>query len=317
MKKIIFIFIILFSNTLFATPINITVALDWYINPDHATLLVAQQQGYFKQQGLNVHFITPTQNSEPEQLVAMRQAQVAVTYQTHLILDVSAGMPLMRIATLINHPLNCIAVLASSDITHLSQLKGKIFGYSDSGMQQATMRAVLAHNGVNLHDVTLVNVKMNLVQALLSHRVDAVSGMMRNVEPVEMAQMGIKTRLFFPEQNGVPDYDELVLVINKSEINQPWLKPFVEALQQAVNYIHANPEQSWQLIAKAYPNELAPTSKMMQMNHAIWNATLPYLDLSPGVLDVLRYQQFEQFMRQQNLLKASLPVSDYAVMLRS
>ena len=38
---------------------KITVLLDWFVNPDHAPLFVAQEKGYFKDQGLEVEFIAP------------------------------------------------------------------------------------------------------------------------------------------------------------------------------------------------------------------------------------------------------------------
>ncbi len=310
MKKIISTLLFFLSTTVWASPTKITVALDWYINPDHSTLLIAQQKGYFKEQGLEVQFIAP---EDPEQLVAANQAQVAVSYQSHLLLDVAAGMPLMRIATLINHPLNCIAVLASSNITTLSQLKGKKIGYSGSAIEASLLRVMFAYHGLRVSDLTLVNVNTNLIQALLSKKIDAVSGMMRNVEPIQLAQMGYNTHLFLPEQNGVPDYDELILVVNKKNVNQPWVKPFVAALQQAVDYIHAHPQQSWQLAAKGYSDALAPAMQMARDNHAIWNATLPYLDLHPGALDVASYQRFEEFMLKQGLLKTNLTMSDYAI----
>ncbi len=33
---------------------KLTVMLDWFVNPDHAPLIDAQEKGYFKAAGLNV-----------------------------------------------------------------------------------------------------------------------------------------------------------------------------------------------------------------------------------------------------------------------
>ena len=68
---------------------------------------------------------------------------------------------------------------------------------------------------MSLSDVTLINVQMNLDQALLSGRVKAVSGVMRNVEPVQLAMIGHPTRCFKPEDYGMPTYDELILISNR------------------------------------------------------------------------------------------------------
>jgi putative hydroxymethylpyrimidine transport system substrate-binding protein len=54
--------------------------LDWYINPDHAPIMVAEQIGAFKAQGLDVKIVPP---SDPRclRMVAARQADLAITYQ--------------------------------------------------------------------------------------------------------------------------------------------------------------------------------------------------------------------------------------------
>ena len=313
MKKIVGLLFLFFVGSVSATLTPVTVALDWYINPDHAILLVAQAKGYFQQNGLKVQFVSPTESSVPEKLVALNQADVAVSYQSQLLLDVSAGMPLVRFATLINHPLDCITVLSNGPIHQISDLKGKTIGVATGTLTNALMQAVLAHNGVSLDQVHLVSVGMDLTSALEDHNVDATMGMMRNVEPVEMKQDGFETRLFFPENNGVPNYDELILLVNQSNLHQPWLKPFVRALQEAADEIQKHPQASWSLIAKTYSNILATTPEMKKTNHAIWNATLPYLAPHPGVLNVQQYQKFEQFMVDQHLLKKSIPLDTYAV----
>ena len=47
-----------------------SVALDWYPNPDHAGLLVAQDAGYFEDAGLDVSLDAPSDPSLPIKLVA-------------------------------------------------------------------------------------------------------------------------------------------------------------------------------------------------------------------------------------------------------
>jgi putative hydroxymethylpyrimidine transport system substrate-binding protein len=55
--------------------------LDWYINPDHAPIMVAEQIGAFKAQGLDVKIVPPSDPALPPRLVAARQADLAITYQ--------------------------------------------------------------------------------------------------------------------------------------------------------------------------------------------------------------------------------------------
>ena len=256
------------------TPVKL--ALDWYINPDHAPLLIAQQQGFFRQHGLSVHFISPTQSSEGVQLLAANKVNLAIDYEPTYHLQRNAGMPLLRIGTLINQPLNCLTTLASSHITSLTQLKGKSIGYSGGQVSENMLKTMLHSVGLSLHDVTLINVQMNLNQALLSHRVAAVMDMMRNVEPVQLRLSGIHTTLFLPEHYGVKPYAELIVVANRKHLHPKTIKAFNQAMQQGACYVKQHPLKSWQIARQAYPSQLAPTPESAKANRAIWLATVGY-----------------------------------------
>lgn len=70
----------LFSGQALANE-KLTLVLDWYINPDHAPIVVAEQIGAFKEAGLDVKIVPPSDPALPPRLVAARQADLAITYQ--------------------------------------------------------------------------------------------------------------------------------------------------------------------------------------------------------------------------------------------
>ena len=43
---------------------KLTIMLDWFVNPDHAPLIVAQEKGYFKSTGLKVKMIAPAEHNK-------------------------------------------------------------------------------------------------------------------------------------------------------------------------------------------------------------------------------------------------------------
>lgn len=288
---------------------KLTIILDWFANPDHAPLFVAQQQGFFQQQGLDVKLIGPANPADSPKLVAAGQADLALTYQPQLYLEVQQGLPLVRIATLINTPLNCLAVNAKSNIQTINDLKGKSIGYSSGGVDSAMLHAMLASHGISTKDVTLIDVNYDLTQALMTGKVDAVTGIMRNFELIQMQLAGFQSRVFYPETNGVPPYDELIIVANKKELNDPRLSRFLIALKQGEDYLQQHPQQSWDIFAKNHPelnNEL---------NRKAWFATLPVFAKNPAILDVGRYNKFAQFMQAQGLISKKFPIENYAVQL--
>ena len=109
---------------------KLTVLLDWYVNPDHAPLVIAKEGGYFARHDLDVDLVVSSDASAPPKLVAAGKADVAITYQPDLMLQIKEGLPIVRFGTLIDTPLNCLIVLKDGPIKSLADLKGKTVGYS-------------------------------------------------------------------------------------------------------------------------------------------------------------------------------------------
>lgn len=285
---------------------KLTLVLDWYINPDHAPIMVAEQIGAFKAQGLEVKIIPPSDPALPPRLVAAKQADLAITYQPQLHFFADEGLPLMRVGTLINSPLNTVMTLDKS-ITSPAGLVGKKVGYSVSGIEQATLGTMLKHEHADPEQVKLVNVNFQLTSALMAGQVDAVIGGYRNIEALELALHGKKPVVFNVEDYGVPAYDELIIVANKTAVNEPKIKKFLVALKAGSDYLHAHPVETWNTFARRHP-ELNT-----ELNKEAWMKTLPMFARDPAHLDKPRYKAYEQFLFENKLIKKITPVEDYAV----
>jgi putative hydroxymethylpyrimidine transport system substrate-binding protein len=284
---------------------KLIVLMDWFMNPDHAPLFVAQEQGFFKQQQLDVELVGPADPSDPPKLVAAGKADIAITYQPQFMLQVDNGLPLVMVGTLIDKPLNCLVVLQNSGIKSLADLKGKRIGYSNSGMNNAALKVMLAQNGVAFNEVEPINVHYDLTQALLSGKVDAVTGMMRNFEVTQMELAGHPARSFFPEQNGLPVYSELIFIAQKKSVADNRIARFLTAVNEGLKYLRQHPESTWQAFAKAYPelnNEL---------NHRAWISTLPYFAENTMAFDAKNFLRFAVFLQQNGVIKSVQPLSQY------
>lgn len=288
---------------------KLTILLDWYVNPDHAQLIIAREKGFFADVGLEVELIAPSDPNDPPKLVAAGKADVAVTYQPQLVLQVDQGLPLKRFATLVATPLNCLVALADGPIHSLADLKGKKIGYSIAGFEDTLLSVMLRKHGLAPSDVSLVNVNFSLMPALLSGQVDAVIGAYRNVELVQMAAAKKPGRAFLVEEAGIPLYDELILVARPDRLGDSRLPRLVEALERATAFLHNHPDEAWAAFAKAYP-DLGDAQ-----NRQIMDLTLPRFAHSPGALDPARYSRFSAFMAAEKLIGKSRPAADYAVTL--
>lgn len=289
---------------------KLTVMLDWFVNPDHAPLFVALEKGYFQDEGLEVEFIAPADPNDPPKLVAAGRADLAVSYQPQLQLHVAEGLPLVRVGTLIATPLNSLVVLAEGPIKKIADLKGGTIGYSVSGFEDALLKAMLAHHGLKLADVTLVNVNFSLAPSLLSGQVDAVIGAYRNFELNQMELEGRPGRAFYVEEEGVPPYEELILVANRDRLKPTLLRRALDALERGVQFLVNHPEESWRLFIAGRP-ELDD-----ELNRRAWRDTLPRFALRPAALDGARYERFAAFLEKHGLIPEALPAEAYAIEIR-
>ncbi len=288
----------------------LTVMLDWFVNPDHAPLYVAQGMGYFEQQELRVEFVAPADPNDPPKLVAAGKADLAISYQPQLHVHVAEGLPLKRVATLVATPLNCLVVLADGPIQSVADLKGRKVGFSVGGFEDALLAAMLGRYGLGLADVELINVNFSLSPSLVSGNVDAVIGAFRNFELNQMDIVGRPGRAFYVEEEGVPAYDELIFVANANRLTDPRIRRFLNALEAGVQYLVNRPDASWELFIAANP-ELDD-----ELNKRAWRDTLSRFALRPAALDSARYERFSAFLEQQRLIPKALPVEAYAVEIR-
>jgi putative hydroxymethylpyrimidine transport system substrate-binding protein len=286
---------------------KLTLLLDWFYNPDHAPLVIAQEKGIFAKHGLEVEIIAPADASAPPRLVAAGQADIAITYQPDLMLQVKEGLPLTRIGTLIETPLNALIVLQDGPVKDLADLKGRKVGYSVASLQNAYIGAVLASVGLSEKDVEMVNVNFNLSTALMSGQVDAVIDGYRNVELIQLGLEGKPGKAFFLEEHGVPAYDELIYVTRNDLRDDPRLPRFLAAVEEATIYLTNHPEEAQQIFVTSHA-ELND-----QLNRDSFRATLPRFAKRPAALDIGRYDRFAAFMKAKGLIGAVPPIDSYAI----
>ncbi len=286
---------------------KVTLLLDWFVNPDHGPIIIAEENGYFAEEDLEVEIVPPADPSLPPRLVAAGQAELAVSYQPQLHLQIHEGLPLVRVGTLVATPLNCLLVLEDGPIATPADLKGKKIGFSVAGVEEAILTALLGKYGVALDDIELVNVNFSLSPSLMSGQVDAVIGAFRNFELNQMDIEGVPGRCFYIEEEGVPPYDELIYVANPERMDKDAIARFLAATEKATQFIVNNPDEAWEIFATTAP-ELQD-----ELNARAWVDTLPRFALRPAGFDHGRYARFEAFLQEQGLVPALNPVSAISV----
>lgn len=307
MRTLFALILVIFSTSSLHAADKMTLILDWFINPDHGPIIIAEEKGYFEEQGLEIEVIAPADPADPPKMVAAGKADLAVSYQPQLHLQIHEGLPLKRVGTLVATPLNCLLVLDDSPIKSIADLKGKKIGFSVAGVEEAILTAILSPNGLSMADIELVNVNWSLSPSLMSKQVDAVIGAFRNFELNQMDINGVKGRCFYIEEEGLPSYDELIYVANTDSMDKEKIARFLAATEKATQFIVNHPQESWEIFAGT------STEINDELNKRAWVDTLPRFALRPAAVDAGRYERMEKFLNDSGLIPSVNPVEKIVV----
>ena len=299
-------FLTLIINFAHAKTDKLTIGLDWFINPDHAPLIIAQKRGFFKEVGLEVEMIEPADPNDPPKLVAAGKLDLTISYQPQLHIQVDQGLPVVRVGTLVSVPLNALVVLKDGPIKSISDLKGKKVGFSVGGFEEALLSGMLEKYNLKMSDIELININFSLSPSLIAKKVDAVIGAFRNFELNQMDIVGHPGTAFYPEEHGVPTYEELIYISNVKNKNNPIFDKFFKAIQKATLTMINDPDSTWKDFS-TYRKGLDD-----ELNKRAYRDTLSRFALRPQAHDLNTYKDFGNFLKEKGIIKKSVNVDTFA-----
>jgi putative hydroxymethylpyrimidine transport system substrate-binding protein len=281
-----------------------TLALDFYVNPDHAGIYTALERGYFEQAGLDVQPQVPSDPAAPIKQVAAGRADLAISYEPEVILARDQGLPVKAVAALVPSPLTSLISLPEAKIREVADLRGKTVATAGIPYQTDFLETMLDEAGVPPDDVEQVDVGLNLLPAVLSGRADAILGGFLNVEGVDLSERGKNPRVVPVDELGVPTYDELVLVANEDTVEDDAksIRLFIAALERGTQDAVDDPAMATDAVLAA-GDGLDP-----KLTQAEIDATLPLLlpdtgNHPYGYMDPQEWDEFAGFFADRGLIE--------------
>jgi putative hydroxymethylpyrimidine transport system substrate-binding protein len=293
------------------TPDQLTLALDWQVNADHAGIYEALDHGYFADAGLDVTPEIPSDPSAPIREVAAGRADLAISYEPEVLLARDQGLPVKAVAALVPSPLTSLISTRSAGIRRVADLAGKTIVTAGIPYQQAYLDTILSRAGLTSSDVHTVDVQQSLLYPVISGRADAMLGGFLNVEGVELRLRGEQPRVVPVNRLGIPTYDELVLVSSDDELrsNPRQIQLFVAALERGTKAAAKDPAGATQAILDAGKG-LDPRIARAEVSR-----TLPLLAQRGtgkpfGYMDPKDWRAFAHFFADNGVIQATPKMSD-------
>ena len=300
---------------------DFSIVLDWYPNAIHSFLYVAQEKGYFAEEGLNLVVNFPANTNDGISLPAAGKADLGMYYlQDAILTAVEEDVPIVSVGAVAQKSLDVVISLKENGIETAADLAGKKIGYAGTALSEAKVECMLEQAGLTAEDCELIDVGFDLLTAITTGQVDATIGNMVNHEVPQLEEQGIAINYFSPTDFGVPEYYELVFLAGRDAVenNPEKLQKFLRAAQKGFDFMQENPEEALQILLDNQNAENFPLSPSVEK--ASMDVLLPAMETADAPFmsqDVAVWQENADWLCERGLLSEQTDVSFMVVDLLS
>lgn len=232
---------------------EVSLRLDWVAGSEHSPYVVALEEGYFEQAGLDVTIREGEGSSVTAKLVANGNDTFGIVSAGLVVASVSQGLPIRAVATPFKSTGTAILSPGDQPVNELTDLYGKDLGVDVKSIVYQEYKAVASLNNIDTSQINEVGISDTSV-ALLTGRVDAVVGVAHN-EGVELETKGMDVNYLFASDLGlnVPGW---AIVANTETINSDpeMVNGFVDAVMKGWEFSLDKPDEALTIFLNAYPD---------------------------------------------------------------
>ena len=216
----------------------------------YGPLWIAEQKGFFEDNGVDVELINFTWDQDVAAALASGNIQVISAATNTVILNMNNGVDLKGFM-IMDGSTTADAVLAGNSITSVTELKGKKVAYELGSTSDLLLNYALSANGLTIADVEAVPLAAaDAGLALIAGRVDVAV----TYEPYISAALaqGPEFKVLYTagEKPGLIS-DVLASETSFIAANPDALVGIIKAWDQAVTFLRDNPEEGGKIIADA------------------------------------------------------------------
>jgi ABC-type nitrate/sulfonate/bicarbonate transport system substrate-binding protein len=295
-----------------SNPDDIRVVLDWTPNTNHTGLFIAQEKGWFTEEGLNVQIIQPPEDGALV-LVGSGNVQFGFDFQETMGPAVARehnALPVQAVAAIISHNTSGIMSFTDTGISRPRDLAGRRFASWETPLVTAIIKEIVENDGGDF----------NAVQMIPNFATDAFSALESDIDAIWVyyAWDGIAAEVNGYDINFIDfgkldprfDFYTPVLVANTDWLNNnpERAKKFMRALSKGYTFAIENPAEAGEILLQKAPE----LDRQLVMKSQEYLASRYQSDaLRWGEIDSERWGNFYRWMFEQGLLEKDVGSANF------
>lgn len=285
-----------------AQPDKVTIMLDWTPNTNHTGLYAAKDKGYFSKAGLDVQIVPPSSQGTVEQLVATGKADFGISAQEQVTDARLQGLPLVSIATILQHNTSGFASLASKNIHTAKDFEGKTYGGWGLPSESTTIKALMEKENADFNKVKMTNIGDADPIASMSKGSIDFTWIFYGWEGIQAELAGTPLNMIWLKDinPALDDYTPVLvtsekMIQDKSDV----VRRFTQAVSEGYQYAIKNPDDAANILIKNAPEADQQLIKKSQA----WISPQYQADASQwGVQKASVWHNYAQWMFDHKLL---------------
>lgn len=285
---------------------KVRVLLDWTPNTNHTGLYVAKELGYYKDAGLDVEIVQPTEGGALS-LVAAGKADFCVSFQEEIAMALTSAQPLpvKAVAALIQHNTSGIISLADKKIATPKDMENHVYASWDTPIEKAILSAITKADGGSYDKIKVVPSTVTDVVTALQTDIDMV-WVYYAWDGIATELAGLKTNFInFGKVNPALDFYTPVLASSNDylEKNPETARKFLAATAKGYEYAISNPQDAAAILVR---NATGLDPKLVEKSQ-VWlkdqyKAEVPQW----GQIDQKRWDTFYAWMFENKLIEKQI-----------
>ncbi len=282
-------------------PRGVTLVLDFVPNAVHSGIYAAQQQGFYRDEGVDLTIRQPGESTDAPKLLEAGRAEFAILDIHDLGIARERGLDVVGTMPIVQRPLAAVIARGGGPVRRPRDLEGHTVGVTGLPSDEAVVDSEVEADGGNPALVKRVTIGFNAVSSLAAGKVDAATGFW-NAEGVALQRQGIPIRIFKVNRYGAPPYPELILTASHQtvESDPELVDEMVAATTRGYELAYEHPEQALSDLLTAVPS----------LDRAEQAAQLRVLrpDLHPAPFDPAVLHEWAAWDLEHGLLERPLDV---------